>query len=353
MKRVSSLSDSQEVKLRAFYDNHEAPQVRKRAHSLLLSHQGYPIKEIADIYDVHPDLVACWIDEWEKDNSLGLYGMARSPIQRSLISKMTYRELVNAFRTLEIPADKPVIVHASPGILGNTQGEKNKFWGALDAVYGPIMAPAFTYQTMTVPGEGPENNAVDYDNPPIDNGDALFFTPDLQPSFPMGKLPEIILDQPYGKRSRHPILSFAGVRVEDALEAQKLSDPLAPIEVLADKGGWVLLVGIDQTANTSIHHAEQLAGRKQFVRWALTPAGSLECPNFPGCAQGFSALSQPIQYYVKKEKLRSTMLAAISLENLIRVTRELIRKDPTALLCENGRCARCEAVRREVRRRGI
>jgi aminoglycoside 3-N-acetyltransferase len=62
-----------------------------------------------------------------------------------------------------------------------------------------------------------------------------------------------------------------------------LDDPLAPVGALAEENGTVLLIGVNHTVNTSIHYAEKIAGRKQFIRWALTPQGVRECPGFPGC----------------------------------------------------------------------
>lgn len=256
-----------------------------------------------------------------------------------------YRQLVNTFQKLEIPAERPVIVHASLASLGKVAGGVNTLLGALVRTYRSILIPTFTYQTMVVPREGPENNGLDYKNPPESSQNAVFFEPDLPTSSAMGELAEALRTHPRAKRSFHPILSFAGIHVGYALESQTLSQPLAPIEVLADKDGWVLLLGVDQTANVSIHYAEQLAGRKQFIRWALTPAGVKECPNFPGCSWGFNALSPHIQYHVRKEVFGSTVITAMSLQAMIPLAQKLILEDPAALLCDKGDCARCGAVR--------
>ncbi len=76
--------------------------------------------------------------------------------------------------------------------------------------------------------------------------------------------------------------------------AQSLKAPFAPISVLATKGGWVLLLGVDHSVNTSIHFAEKMAGRRQFVRWALEENKIIECPSFPGCSNGFNQLEMPV-----------------------------------------------------------
>ena len=98
----------------------------------------------------------------------------------------------------------------------------------------------------------------------------------------MGILPETLRNHPSATRTAHPILSFAGINADFTLFTQTLYEPLAPIGALAELDGWVVLINVDHTVNTSIHYAEKLAGRRQFVRWALVGDRVVECPNFPG-----------------------------------------------------------------------
>jgi aminoglycoside 3-N-acetyltransferase len=53
------------------------------------------------------------------------------------------------------------------------------------------------------------------------------------------------------------------------IHAQTDHEPYAPIASLAEQDGVVLLIGMDQRVNFSIHYGEKLAGRMQFIRWAL------------------------------------------------------------------------------------
>jgi len=259
-----------------------------------------------------------------------------------------YRELVKTLQKFNIPVGYPIIVHTSPSFLDKIEGGANTLLGALISVYDSILTPAFTYQTMVIPKEGPENNGLDYDNPPKSSQNAVFFSPDLPTNATLGELAEVMRVHPHAERSRHPILSFTGLHVEDILQSQTLSRPLEPIKILVDQGGWVLLLGVDQTANVSIHHAEQLAGRKQFIRWALTPAGVKECPNFPGCSQGFNVLVPLLRNLIREEIFDSILITATPLQAMIPIAQKLIREDPTTLLCDDGKCARCRAIRREA-----
>ena len=53
-------------------------RTRSRAHSLLLSAAGTPIKTIAKTYQVHRVTVSAWITKWEKHGAQSLHDQPRS-----------------------------------------------------------------------------------------------------------------------------------------------------------------------------------------------------------------------------------------------------------------------------------
>ena len=147
-------------------------------------------------------------------------------------------------------------------------------------------------------------------------------------------------------RSSHPILSFAGLGADEMLETQTIEEPFAPIDALAKAGGDGGILGSDPPANVALHLAERRAGRKQFIRWALTPQGVVECPGFPGCSRGFGVLDGKLTGVVQSGKIGSFPIARIPLRDLLNTASAWIREDPQALLCENQNCPFCTAVRR-------
>ncbi len=161
----------------------------------------------------------------------------------------------------------------------------------------------------------------------------------------MGIIPEMLRRHPRVRRSTHPIQSFAGINAEKILAAQTMSDHLAPIGFMEKADGWVLLIGVNHTVNTSIHYAEKLAGRKQFVRWALTPKGVVECPGFPGDSAGFQAIAPDLGKFTRQVQIGDAIIQAIPLKMLIKVVTARIKKDPLALLCQQEDCERCNAIR--------
>lgn len=257
------------------------------------------------------------------------------------------RDLLLGLRDLRLE-DVPVIVHASLKSFGEVDGGAETVVTALIAVFRTILVPTFTYKTMLTPLNGPADNAIAYGSGSSLNQMAEFFTPRMPADPLMGIIPETLRKHPRARRSGHPIQSFAGINAGDVLAAQMLSNPLGPLGVLEERDGWVLLLGVDHTVNTSIHYAEKLAGRKQFIRWALTPRGVVECPGFPGDSAGFQTIAPDIGRFSRLIKIGDALVQAVPLKILYKVVIARIKKDPLALLCQREDCERCNEIRRLV-----
>ena len=253
-------------------------------------------------------------------------------------------ELKSAFGKLNL-ADKPIIAHASLKPFGYIQGGAEAVLEAMLASFPSIIMPTFTYKTEIIPDVGPPNNGITYGSGHDQNKMAEPFHPDMRADTMMGILPETLRNHPSVTRTAHPILSFAGVNADFTLFTQTLYEPLAPIGALAEQDGWVVLINVDHTANTSIHYAEKLAGRKQFIRWALVGDRVVECPNYPGDSMGFQAIEPYLAFETRHVDVGGGFIQAVSLQRLLEVVQGLIRKDPLALLCERTDCERCNAVR--------
>ena len=257
---------------------------------------------------------------------------------------VSFREFVEAFREVELNPGQPVIVHASLSSVGEIRGGAETVLGALLSLSKGVMAPTFTYKTMITPEIGPEENAIAYGTGKDKNRLAEFFHPDMPADPMMGILPETIRKHPNARRSIHPILSFAGVNVDEAIQSQTLEEPLAPIGKLTEQNGIVLLIGVNHTVKHQHPLCRRKAGRKQFIRWALTPQGVRECPRFQGCSDGFEQAAPYLSAYTRTTTLGNATLKAVSLTPMIQILTDLTQKQPLALLCNKGD-ERCEAVR--------
>lgn len=256
-----------------------------------------------------------------------------------------YSDLRHALDRLGLKG-RPVIVHASLKNFGAIQGGPRTLIQALAACFNGVIMPTFTYKTMVTPGEGPPNNGITYGSGEDLNRMAEPFSLYMPPDKMMGTLPRQLLQEKGVTRTSHPILSFAGLGADDILPTQTLSDPLAPIGALREKDGWVVLINVDHTVNTSIHYGEKLAGRRQFVRWAMVPGRIVECPGYPGDSSGFNAIEEHLLPHTRRVDLDGgAFIQAVPLKRLTDVTVELIKKNPLALLCQREDCERCNAVR--------
>lgn len=262
---------------------------------------------------------------------------------------ISFRDLVNGFRLLKVNPHQPVIVHTSLSAFGEEiHGGAPTVLGALLATFGGVMMPTFTYKTMLTPEVGPENNGLVYGVDQDNNRMAEFFRPDLPADRMMGVLPEILRRRSNARRSKHPILSFSGVNVDSILRLQSLQVPLSCIGGMMDHEGWVLLVGVDHTVNTSLHYAELLAGRRQFTRWSLTPQGVYECPGFPGCSDGFEQAAPFLTGVTRYIKIGGALIQAVPIRPMVEIVTGMILKNPLAFLCQRPDCARCNSVRLSV-----
>jgi aminoglycoside 3-N-acetyltransferase len=261
---------------------------------------------------------------------------------------LKFRDFLTGIRKLEIDRSRPVISHSSLSAFGEVYGGAETVLGALSSSFETLIMPVFTYKTMITPEVGPPGNAINYGSGKDINRMAEIYRRDMPADPLMGVVAEALRTHPKALRSNHPILSFSGINAQMILDSQSIKDPLLPIQRLMDGDGWVLLMGVDHTVDTSIHYAEQLAGRKQFVRWVLTPKGVIACQRFPGCSEGFNAISSYLDDEVHKVELGGAVIQAIPLANLVNAVRALLQEDPFSLLCSREDCERCNAVRESV-----
>jgi aminoglycoside 3-N-acetyltransferase len=258
---------------------------------------------------------------------------------------ISHAELRAAFGELGL-ANNPVIAHSSLKRLGFIHGGAETVLDAMLDSFRAVIMPTHTYKTMVTPKVGPPNNGIKYaEETDTNKVVAEPFHPDMPADKMMGILPEALRNHPYAMRTLHPILSFAGIGADGSLGTQTLYDPLAPIGALAEEDGWVVLIGVDHTVNTSIHFAEKLAGRKQFIRWALIGDRIVECSNFPGDSSGFQAIEAIVEPDTRRVGIGKSFIQAVPLKGLFDVVVELIKENPLALLCERLDCERCNAVR--------
>lgn len=226
-----------------------------------------------------------------------------------------------------------MLVHASPVVDAPSLLE------ALLASTGGFITPAFTPKSL-LPLEF---------HPARPQAEMISLAETFHPAMPadeaLGGFAELVRRHPKAARSAHPVFSFAGINADAVIHTQTAHEPYAPIASLAEWDGDVLLVGLDQRVNFSIHYGEKMAGRMQFIRWALTGAGVVECPSFPGDAEGFNVITSDVKAFTRRADVDGVEIQAIPLNRLLNAVVNKIHENPYALLCGRSDCERCEAVR--------
>jgi len=83
MRFIEDLSQDTIQLLQKIYQKSKHHRVRQRAQCMLLSYQGYTLKELAHIFHVDRITIYHWFSNWESRRFAGLYdrkGQGRHPI---------------------------------------------------------------------------------------------------------------------------------------------------------------------------------------------------------------------------------------------------------------------------------
>jgi len=237
--------------------------------------------------------------------------------------------LVDDLRALGLRAGDRVVVHSSLREVG--AGPDAVVDSLLEAV-GPdglVVVPTFTYDNES-------------------------FDPAATPGR-TGALSEELRSRPGAIRSLHPTYAVAAIGAGAAelcagheLVAATAAD--SPLDRLAESGGLVLLLGVDQTANTTVHVGEFRADAPYLdipfdPAW---PTGPYD--RFPGCSRGFGILERPLR---ERRGIRDGLVGRARAQLMpgravIEETVALVRSDPAALLCSDPACYHCSRARERL-----
>lgn len=259
---------------------------------------------------------------------------------------VTEDELEGALAECGLDGSPHVIVHASLRAFGHIDGGAPAVLRALRGRAATVVMPAFSYYTLVWPEEGRGPDWPRPAPPPGANfGRYTKVSPDI------GRVAQTLVDNPNAARSFHPALSFVAVgdKADEVLGVQSLDVPYAPIGKLYDEDGLAVLFGVDHRSNTTVHYGEYLAGMPLLDRYVLVN-GRVQKTSFPNCSADFGRLAPHVQGATAQ--VGRGRISVFRVRELVDRTRELLARDPEALLCTYPGC-RCQTVRRMVRERGL
>lgn len=193
-----------------------------------------------------------------------LYMSETAVIQRTP-QPVTMQSLAQDLRHLGVTAGQIVVVHSSLSQLGWVCGGAVAVIEALLSVLGPA-------GTLVMPAHTPHNtDPANWENPPVPQDwwkvireNTPPFDPQKTPSWGMGVIAETFRSYPGVLRSAHPVTSFCALGADAARITGSHSlehgfgheSPLGQVYAL---GGYVLLLGVGHSSNSSLHVAEVIA----------------------------------------------------------------------------------------------
>lgn len=246
--------------------------------------------------------------------------MAESTGEREAINNsgdlpVTVESLVDDLSRLGVQTGMTLLVHSSLSSLGWVCGGSVAVVYALEAAIGPS-------GTLLMPTHsGDLSDPRNWSNPPVPEHwwqtirDSMpAFDPYLTPTRGMGRIPETFRTQRGVIRSGHPQVSFAACGpnarqiVSDHPLESGLGEP-SPLSRVYDLAGWVLLLGVDHSCNTSLHLAESRTAstdkktihtaapllENEMRRWCEFHELELDSSDFTRIGEEFAVQSQLVK----------------------------------------------------------
>jgi aminoglycoside 3-N-acetyltransferase len=262
----------------------------------------------------------------------------------------TQGDLAAAFREVGIEAGDSLIVHSSYRSLGEVEGGAETVIDALLEAIGPtgnLVLPAFNY-TSPIPQP--------------------YFDPAETPAR-AGIIAELGRRRPEAMRSLSPTHSVAVIGPDAAdlaaghLEVRTFGIG-SPLDRLAKRGGKVLLLGVGNDANSTIHVAEEYAGVPKAL-WTeaptetrvLMPNGTIrahEIDTSSSCSAAFCGADYALRRHglIRDARIGGCKLQLMRGQDVIDRVSALIHAQPDILLCTWPRCLPCTGARAKLRAQG-
>lgn len=259
--------------------------------------------------------------------------------------------LIQTLSEMGLQHGNSLIVHSSFRSLQPFEGGPNDVIDAIIASVGPqgnVMFPTFNYAYP------PPSPWYDYNETPARTG----------------AIPECARQRPGAIRSLHPTHSVSVIGPDAvALTADHLLGRTfgraSPIDRLADIGGMVLLLGVGQVANSTIHVAEEYANIPKFGRFDSPLCIKIRMPDesiiehtldtSPSCSAAFEAASYLLRQegQIRDGRIGNCFIQIMRGRDIIRSIAKALSDDPFTLTCANDRCRSCRKTQDELRKRGI
>ncbi|MHB9035986.1 MAG: AAC(3) family N-acetyltransferase [Armatimonadota bacterium] len=232
-----------------------------------------------------------------------------------------------------------VLVHSSLISLGRVDGSADTVIDALLETVGPeglVAVPTFACE------------------PPFDAKTS---------TTPLGAIADTFWRRPNAFRSKHPTHSVAAIGkgaqelVRDHEKASTAYGEDTPYLKLARNGGKILLLGVDQDRNTTLHASEAITGAvyldtiKESYIDVDGSEKTLTIPLMAGPHRDFIWLDKLFREtgVMKVGKIGNAVCRLLEAGPMLDLAIDALRKDPAAVLCDNPACEDCVTQRGAIK----
>jgi len=269
---------------------------------------------------------------------------------KTIFKTVSKAKLVNDLMTIGLGKGDIVYVHSSLKRIGFIEDGPETLIDAFLEVLGDEGTLAVPTHSLSYVGLG---------RPPYEIGS----TPTL-----LGMFPEAVRRHPKALRSAHPTHSTSAIG-KDADEitcGHNLSNAMhtdSPLYKIYQKGGKVLLLGVDHRRSTALHLAESLAGVRyldihyndswskdaHYIQNGKTKV--ITQVSFPGCSRRFDLMDSYFQFndIAKKGKIGNGVSQLLNMKEMIDLTVAMLREKPDFFLCYDEDCPCCGKRRAYMR----
>ncbi len=240
---------------------------------------------------------------------------------------VTRELIVSGLKNLGLKRGDIVLVHSALSALGQVEGGADTVIDALLETVGPQGTVVMPY---------PLGGAV---------------------------IAKVFSERPGVVRSFHPTHAvtaqgaWADEITRDHLKSPTAAGKETPYGRIADLGGYVLLLGVDQDRNTTLHTAEEYADAPYLSDHTVTYTDqqgkkqTVVLKKYPGPHRDFIGLDRFFRKtgIMRVGKIGQAVARLMKSADMIRVALDLLRKDPAAVLCNNPNCADCVMQRGRIK----
>ena len=247
---------------------------------------------------------------------------------------VTTDQIVEGLHALGIRPGDLLLVHSSLKSFGEVEGGAGAVAEALVRAVSPggtVFVPTFNFSQV-----------------PWDR---------LAPPSLTGAITEAFRKRSDAERSDHATHAVTGVGpiAREILADHDKHHPFgeeSPLWRLWKRNAGVLLIGCRHNSSSMIHVAEEVVGvpylKRTRTQKIITPHGTHEITlRRPNCSKSFYRIDAPLRAAGKivDGTIGPSKLMLMRADDIINVASEMLRRDPTALLCDAGTCEACDEAR--------